>query len=145
EGDTGPYPYFLDYVRRYLTERYGEDRVFRGGLRVETTIDPALQAAAEAAVAERLAATEPPLELSLVTVEPATAHVEALVGGRDWAASQVNPALGGSLGMQPGSSFKPFVLATAFEQGMTPDTVYPAPGAWQIPECQGTGCVVENY
>src|SRR5690606_31047684 len=41
EGDTGPYPYFLDYVRRYLTERYGEDRVFRGGLRVETTIDPA--------------------------------------------------------------------------------------------------------
>jgi penicillin-binding protein 1A len=145
EEDIGPYPFFLDYVRRYLVERYGEDEVFRGGLRVETTIDPALQAHAEAAVAAGLEGTAAPLEMSLVSVDPATGHVRALVGGRDWAVSQVNLALGGTLGMQPGSSFKPFVLATAFEHGMTPDTVYPAPSVWQVPGCQGTGCTVQNY
>lgn len=145
EEDTGPYPYFLDYVRRYLVERYGEDEVFRGGLQVETTIDPALQAQAEASVAAQLDGTAAPLEMSLVSIEPTTGQVRALVGGRDWAASQVNLALGGTLGMQPGSSFKPFVLATALEHGLTPDTVYPAPSVWQVPGCEGTGCTVTNY
>jgi penicillin-binding protein 1A len=145
ETDASEFPFFFDYVRRYLVGRYGEDQVYRGGLQVETTIDPALQAQAEAAVAAQLAGTAPPVEMSLVSVEPATGQVRALVGGRDWSQSQVNLALGGTLGMQPGSSFKPFVLATAFERGLTPDTVYSAPGAWQVPDCTGTGCVVENY
>jgi penicillin-binding protein 1A len=145
EREASPHPYFFDYVRRYLVDRYGEDLVFRGGLQVETTIDPALQAQAEAAVAAQLDGTAPPIEMSLVSVEPATGQVRALVGGRDWAASQVNLALGGTLGMQPGSSFKPFVLATAFERGLDPDAVYPAPSVWQVPGCTGTGCTVQNY
>ena len=49
ETDASEFPFFFDYVRRYLVERYGEDQVYRGGLQVETTIDPALQAQAEAA------------------------------------------------------------------------------------------------
>ncbi|GIU85028.1 MAG: penicillin-binding protein [Acidimicrobiales bacterium] len=142
----GREPYLVDYVRRYLIERYGEDVVFRGGLRVETTLDPRLQEAAEAAVAEELAGTTPPLEMSLVVVEPRTGHVKALVGGRDYSASQVNLALGGSLGMQPGSAFKPFTLAAALMQGYTPDRVYPAPAVWRVPGCQARrGCTVSNY
>lgn len=143
--DEGPYPFFLDYVRRDLLERYGHDQVFRGGLRIETTIDPTLQDRAEAAVAANLEGTEAPLDMALVSVEPSTGHVKALVGGRDWEANQVNLALGGSLGMQPGSSFKPFVLATAFERGLEPDTVYPAPARWQVPGCEGSQCTVSNY
>jgi penicillin-binding protein 1A len=142
-ADAGSYPYFQDYVRTYLTEKYGEDLVFRGGLRIETTIDPNLQALADAAVANELEGTAPPLEMSLVSMDPSTGHVKALVGGRDWNASQVNLALGGTLGMQPGSAFKTFTLAAALERGYGPDTVYPAPGAWSPPGCSTTG--LKNY
>ena len=63
---------------------------------------------------------DPDLQMALVAVEPPTGYVRAIVGGRDFNVSQVNNALGaqgGGTGRQPGSSFKPFVLATAFEQG----------------------------
>ncbi|MDZ7732794.1 MAG: penicillin-binding transpeptidase domain-containing protein [Acidimicrobiia bacterium] len=83
--------------------------------------------------------------MSLVSVEPSTGFVKALVGGRDWNASQVNLALGGSLGMQPGSSFKTFTLARALEEGYRPDSVYPAPGVWNIPGCVGEDCSIRNY
>ena len=119
--------------------------MFRGGLRVETTLDPALQEAAVAAVAGQLEGTEAPVDMSLVSIDPSSGHVRALVGGRDWSASQVNLALGGSLGMQPGSSFKPFVLAAALERGMDPSTVYPAPSNWRVPDCIGDQCTISNY
>ncbi len=139
------YPYFVDYVRRYVLATYGPDLVYRGGLRIEASIDPNLQQLAEAEVARSLEGTSSPLEMSLVSVDPRTGAVRALVGGRDWAASQVNLALGGSTGFQPGSSFKPFVLATAFEGGIGPETVYNAPGSWRVPGCQGNGCTIDNY
>src|SRR5207244_4348168 len=56
------YPYFADYVRRYLIARYGEEMVYTGGLRVETSLDPRLQAAAEASVSKTLAGTPAGLE-----------------------------------------------------------------------------------
>jgi penicillin-binding protein 1A len=124
---TTAFPYFVDYVRRYLEERYGRERVFSGGLQIFTSIDPHMQAAAEAAVSDTLSGTEPPLEMSLVAVEPPTGLVKALVGGRDFAVEQTNLALGRSgagSGRQPGSSFKPFVLAEAFETGITPAKRY---------------------
>jgi penicillin-binding protein 1A len=65
--------------------------------------------------------------MALVSVEPTTGYVTAMVGGRDFAVSQVNNALGadgGGTGRQPGSAFKPFVLATAFAQGITPSRTY---------------------
>ncbi|MEZ5141584.1 MAG: transglycosylase domain-containing protein [Acidimicrobiales bacterium] len=132
ENAIGRYPYFIDYVRQYLIERYGPERVFRGGLRIETTIDPRLQDLAEQAVANGLAGTSAPLEMSLVSVEPATGFVRAFVGGRDFTASQVNLGLGGITGMQPGSAFKVFTLAKALEDGYGPDTVYDAPGSIEI-------------
>jgi penicillin-binding protein 1A len=68
-----------------------------------------------------------------------------MVGGRDHGFSQVNLATGGSTGFQPGSSFKPIVLATAFSLGLNPDTRYPAPARWQVPGCDGGDCAVSNY
>lgn len=144
EGGARAHPYFVDYVRRVLEEQYGHRQLYRGGLRIETTLDPRLQAMAEASVGETLSGTEAPLEMSLVSVDPATGHVRAFVGGRDFAESQVNLALGGSTGMQPGSSFKTFVLAAALEQGIDPETTFDAPASMEFPGCDPT-CTVNNY
>jgi penicillin-binding protein 1A len=137
EASEGVHPYFQDYLRTYLTERYGAEELYRGGLQIHTTIDPGLQALAEDSVARALAGTEAPLEMSLVSVEPTTGFVKALVGGRDFEASQVNLALGGSTGMQPGSSFKAFTVARALEEGYSPDHVYDSPGVLYVPGCGG--------
>ncbi len=137
------HPYFVDYVRRYLLEHFDHRTVYRGGLRVETTLDPNLQVMAQQSVASTLDGTAPPLEMSLVTVDPTTGHVKAMVGGRDFAQNQVNLALGGTLGLQPGSSFKAFVLASAFERGIEPDDRYPAPSSLTLPNCTGQ-CTVSN-
>ncbi len=157
------YPWFSDYVRSYLIARYGADKVYQGGLRVETSLDPALQAKAEAAVADGLKGTSAPLEMALASLDPRTGEVKAMVGGRDFSQSQVNMALGscpnqqdpipgddpicvagGGSGRQPGSSFKPFTLATAFEQGMSADKTYRGPAVYTYPHCTGTGCTVHN-
>ncbi len=155
-------PYFVDYVRRYLVAKYGDDLIYRGGLRVETTLDPRLQGLAEASVADALDGTDPPLEMAMVTVEPSTGFVKSLVGGRDFNASQVNLALGacpegyeppaegpvcmagGGTGRQPGSAFKPFTLAKAFEEGIGPSRVYSGPSKYTVPNCTGTDCTVGN-
>jgi penicillin-binding protein 1A len=122
-------PYFSDYVFRWLEQHLpgGRDQILQGGLRIETTIDPVLQMQAHAEVQEFLDGTEPDLWTSLVAVEPPTGFVRAFVSGRDWEATQVNIAIGtmgGGSGRQPGSAFKPFVLAEAFNQGITPEEVY---------------------
>jgi penicillin-binding protein 1A len=138
------YPYFVDWVEQTLVAKYGPEKVYRGGLRIETTIDPHLQELAEQDVASHLDGTEAPLDMALVSVEPSTGLVKAMVAGRDYSVSQVNLALGGTLGFQPGSSFKPFVLAAAFEQGIQPETVYPAPTRLRLPNCDGDDCYVYN-
>jgi penicillin-binding protein 1A len=130
-------PYFVDYVRTYVSERYGPEMLYRGGLQIHATLDPRLQAEAQASVDRALAGTGDPLEMSLVSVEPRTGFVRALIGGRDFDVSQVNLALGGTTGMQPGSAFKTFTVAKALEEGYGPDTVYPAPSVLYVPGCGG--------
>ncbi len=139
------HPWFVDWVEQILLEELGPDAIYRDGLRIETSIDLELQEAAEASVAARLENTEYPVEMSLVSIDPTNGHVLAMVGGRDYDFSQVNLGTGGSTGFQPGSSFKPIVLATAFTRGLGPSTVYPAPGTWSPPGCSGPGCTIANY
>jgi penicillin-binding protein 1A len=159
------YPWFVDYVRRYLVARFGDQKVYQGGLQVKTSIDPRTQAQAEAAVAAGLKGTQAPLEMAMTVIDPQNGLVRAVVGGRDFAKSQVNLALGdctppagtttqpatapvclsgGGSGRQPGSSFKPITLAKAFESGMDDKAVYRGPGTYTIPNCRGTGCTVKN-
>jgi len=139
------YPFFVDWIEAEVVERLGPDLVYQGGLRIETTIDPRAQAEAEVAVAARLENTEFPVDMSLVALNPRNGEVLAMVGGRDYDFSQVNLAIGGSTGFQPGSAFKPIVLAEAFNQGLGPDTIYPAPGVWSVPGCSGSRCTISNY
>ena len=114
-------PYFVEYVKQELIDRLGADAVFKGGLRVQTTLDPVLQAGAERAVAAHLAQPGDP-ETALVAIDHATGRVVAMVGGRDFQANQFNLAAQGH--RQPGSAFKPFVLVRALEEGIRPDQVF---------------------
>jgi 1A family penicillin-binding protein len=141
------YPHFVDYVEQLLLAKYGPEKLYKGGLRIETTIVPELQEMAEASVNARLANTAFPVDMSLVSVESQTGFVRAMVGGRDYAQSQVNLATGGATGFQPGSSFKVFVLTAAYEKGIVnPETVYPSPVRFKVPFCEGEeGCYVYNY
>jgi penicillin-binding protein 1A len=132
---VGKFPYFLDYVRTYLlnVKNYPADMIYRGGLKIETTLDPALEAHASKVINQSLPRPKDP-ESSLVSIEPQTGFVRALVGGRNWEESKVNLALGklgGGSGRQAGSAFKPFVLARALDAGVSPSKVYSAPSCVQ--------------
>jgi penicillin-binding protein 1A len=160
------YPYFVDYLEKYLIARgYKPDRA---GLKIQTTLDPAVQKDAERAVTESLSGTQSPLEMALTSVEPPTGFVKAMVGGRDFNSGEfanVNLALGGcparnptwkvevepacwsdktavisggGPGRQTGSSFKAFTLAAALEKGFSPDKRYSAPGVYKAPNCKET-------
>jgi penicillin-binding protein 1A len=130
-GVVGRYPYFLDYLRIYLLDvkKYDPDLIYRGGLRIDTTLDPHLEDTAQQILKKTLPNPKDP-EAALVSIEPQTGYVRTLVGGTDWNESKVNLAmgkLGGGSGRQAGSSFKPFVLARAFEAGVSPSRRYAAP------------------
>lgn len=128
---TSPSPYFVEWVKQTLIDDYGPDAVFKGGLRVKTTIDLGMQAAAESAIGSVLDQPDDP-SAALVAIDPKTGEVRALVGGKDFNAQQFNVAVQGP--RQPGSSFKPFVLVTALEQGISPEKAYEsAAGSFTIP------------
>jgi penicillin-binding protein 1A len=174
------YPAFVQYVTGWLLQRFPPSEVYGGGLRVQTTLNPAVQADATSAVASTMDGTSDPLEMALAAVEPETGYVEAMVGGRadgydglyqqydnlalggcDYAGDRAVEAravvkatcwtqptvTGGGSGRQPGSSWKPFVLAAAMQQGISPDTVIPAPAVLPIPGCTPSPqqpCVIHN-
>ena len=143
--------YFKEEVRQQLVKQFGWERLSEGGLKVYTTIDPAMQRAAEANVAQalqeieirrakrKIAPTGDQLEAALVAMDPTTGEVRAMVGGRDFKASRFNRATQAL--RQPGSAFKPFVYASALEAGYSPaslvtrldEPIDTLEGAW-IPE-----------
>ncbi|HVT78931.1 MAG TPA: transglycosylase domain-containing protein, partial [Acidimicrobiales bacterium] len=126
------YPYFIDYVEKYLQARgYQPDKA---GFKIYTTIDPAVQAAAEKSVADTLSGTQDPLEMALTSVEPPTGFVRAMVGGRDFyngPTANVNLALGGCP--------KKETIGTATPRPLRDDEVKVAPSCWTDPTAEIPG------
>jgi penicillin-binding protein 1A len=118
-GTRGPAPYFVGYVTDQLVAKYGAERVFGGGLEVTTTIDLDLQDKAREAIQKVLDDPSGPAA-ALVAIDPRTGAVRAMFGGTNFQRSQFNLATQAE--RQPGSSFKPIVLASAFRQGIAPST-----------------------
>jgi len=131
-------PYFVDMVKDHLLDKYSENELLSENFRVYTTLDPALQHAAAVAVdagmknvdlllAKRYdkwkkenakkGSTEPipQVQVALVALDPRSGEIKAVIGGRDYGQSQLNHALAHR---QPGSVFKPFVYAAAFENAV---------------------------
>ena len=117
-GTQGPAQYFVNYVKQQLVDRCGSSQVFGGGLRVTTTIDLGLQQLAQTAISKWLTHPGGP-SAALVAIDPRNGEVKAMIGGDNFRESQFNLAVQGE--RQPGSSFKPFVLATALQDGISPD------------------------
>ena len=116
-------PYFANYVADQLVRKYGPRTAFGGGLRVRTTLDVGLQQIARKAIISTLPsfATGDGPTAALVALDAHTGEVLAMVGGPNYHKSQFNLATQGQ--RQPGSSFKPFVLAAALEQHIAPSSV----------------------
>jgi penicillin-binding protein 1A len=143
--------YFLEYVSQTLEARYGADMVFKGGLHVYTTLNPGMQLAAEQALREGLRGLEGRTkarpgehpEGALVTIEPQTGYVRAMVGGYDFFRSEFNRAV--QARRQPGSAFKPFVYIAALEAGFTPASrIDDAPVTYPVGQ-NGQAWKPENY
>jgi penicillin-binding protein 1A len=117
-------PFFFDFVQNELIDKYGLKKVRQGGLKVYTTLNPTDQAAAEQAILNA-----PPVygaARALVSTDTNTGAILAMASSQSYDTSQFNLAATGE--RQPGSSFKPFVLTTAVNQGMDPETTtFPAP------------------
>jgi penicillin-binding protein 1A len=141
------HPDFFGYVQKELVRLFGEKRVEAGGLRVDTTIDPRLQMVARRALASHLPKASDP-GAALVAIDPHSGAIRAMVsylpGHRKL---QFNLAT--QSGRQAGSAFKPFVLATALNQGISLNTYFTGPPAMTIPDprCGTNGVLwdVHNY
>ena len=120
-SDNSLAPYFVDYVSRTADSEHDASPAHQ---RIYTTIDLDLQQLAESALKRQLDRLDgdklrnSKLQAALVALDPKTGNVLAMVGGRDYAESQLNRAADAR--RQPGSTFKPFVYAAALEDGMSP-------------------------
>ncbi len=148
-------PYFVQYVIQYLKQSEelkgkfdsysAEDIVYRGGLRIHTTIDLAMQRQAEEAINGILNREGDPAA-ALCAVDPRTGEIKAMVGGKDFDQQQYNIAAQG--GRQPGSAFKVFVLTAALSNGIplsktydsSPATLeFPDGTKWKVTNADGAG------
>jgi penicillin-binding protein 1A len=113
-------PYFTSWLQQQIVDRYGAGEAFGGGLRIQSTLDLEYQQAVEQIAYGTLAGIEP--TASVVVLDNDTGGVLAMVGGNDFDKEPFNLATNGH--RQPGSSFKPFTLVSALEQGHSPEEVY---------------------
>ena len=117
----GPGGYFANYVTQQLVDHYKTRGVFGGGLTVRTTLDVGLQKIGHHAIARWLKDEDGPAA-ALVAVDPRDGSIKAMIGGSNFRESQFNLAVQGE--RQAGSSFKPYVLTAALEQGISPATTF---------------------
>ncbi len=120
-------PHFVFYIREYLEEKYGPDMVANGGLRVVTTLDYDLQKKGEDIVARFAPTMLRDFNASnegLVAIDPKTGQILTMIGSKGYFDDTIDGKVNVTLAhRQPGSSFKPFVYASAFQKGFLPDTV----------------------
>jgi penicillin-binding protein 1A len=138
--------YFRDYVVQQLKQHgFDEARLFGGGLRVYTTIDLNMQQQAFDSVTSTLTSPDDPLA-ALISLDP-NGQIKAMIGGKDHASDENNyavPGLGGS-GRHAGSSFKPYVLATAVKEGISLQSQFDSPSQIVIPKADsGHAWTVNN-
>ncbi len=123
-------PYAVELVRIYLEEKYGKNMLYKGGLKVHTTINAKMQQIAQKAVLKGLEEFEgrakkekgrEEVQGAIIVLEPQSGYIQAMVGGRDYSQSQFNRATQAK--RQAGSAFKPIVYAAALDKGFTPATV----------------------
>ncbi len=136
-------PHFVFYVREYLEEKYGVNAVNEEGLEVITTLDFDLQRQAEDIVTKHALENEKTFNAenaSLVAIDPKTGHILSMVGSRGYFDENIEGKYNIALAQrQPGSSFKPFVYATAFAKGYTPDTV-----VFDVPTQFNSSCPIDD-
>jgi penicillin-binding protein 1A len=120
----------VEQVRQYVEQKYGRDLLYKGGLKIYTTVNSRLQKAAQKAVQKGLDEFEArggkgkgreAVQGALIALEPQSGFILAMVGGRDFSTSQFNRALQAK--RQAGSAFKPLVYAAALDKGMTPASI----------------------
>ncbi len=121
-------PHFVFFIKDYLEQKYGVDMVESGGLKVITTLDYNLQQIAEKAVTDYTTGDHKQgvakLNAGLVAIDPKTGQILVMVGSRNYFDKTIDGNFNVATALrQPGSSFKPYMYATAFEDGYTPDTV----------------------
>jgi penicillin-binding protein 1A len=123
-------PYAVEQVRQYVEEKYGREVLYKGGLKIYTAINARLQQAAQRAVLKGLEEFEGrggkgkgrgQVQGALLALDPQTGYILAMVGGRDFSASQFNRVT--QARRQAGSAFKPIVYAAALDKGFTPATI----------------------
>jgi membrane peptidoglycan carboxypeptidase len=120
-------PHFVMYVKDLVTKKYGEEMVSDGGLRIITSLDYGMQEKAENVVTKfgpALMSNFNASNTAIVAIDPKTGDILTMVGSRDY----FDPSIDGNFNIalaqrQPGSTYKPFVYATAFKLGYTPETV----------------------
>jgi len=120
-------PHFVMFIKSYLEEKYGKDLVEQGGLKITTTLNLELQKEAEKTVEEYVKENKEKFNAKnagLVGIDPKTGQILVMVGSRNYFDEEYDGKFNVTLAKrQPGSSFKPFVYATAFKKGYTPETV----------------------
>ena len=125
-------PYFIEQVRLYIEQKYGQDAIYHYGWKIYTTVDIEMQNSAETVAQERMeefdkekgytvALTSEKAQCALLAVDPINGQIRAMIGGRDFKESQFNRVT--QARRQPGSAFKPIVYAAAIERGYTPATI----------------------
>ncbi|MEN6392120.1 MAG: PBP1A family penicillin-binding protein [Syntrophomonas sp.] len=124
EAPKVTHPYLMNYLNDQIIDKIGKERLYQGGLKVHTSIDLDMQKTAESKVVQHAKALASQgigaKDIAMVSIDPDTGGIRALVGGVDWDKNQYNMAL---LPRQPGSAIKPLYYAAAMEEDLIkPDT-----------------------
>jgi penicillin-binding protein 1A len=135
-------PYFTSWLRQQVVDLYGPGRAFGAGLQVHSSLDLDMQSAAQDIAQSTLSGVAP--TASVVVLDNETGEVKAMVGGNDYDSHPFNLATNGH--RQPGSAFKPFTLATALSQGISPGTTYASnEKVFKVPHSKHEYFDVHNY